>query len=87
MFTKPKLLVLDEATSALDGQTEALISEAILNLSGDVTVLIIAHRLATIKNVDKIAYMENGKVLAMGNFNEVRKQVPEFDTQASLMGL
>jgi ABC-type multidrug transport system fused ATPase/permease subunit len=87
MFTKPKLLVLDEATSALDGQTEALISEAILNLSGKVTVLIIAHRLSTIKNVDKIAYMENGKVLAIGNFNEIRKQVPEFDAQASLMGL
>lgn len=87
MFTKPKLLVLDEATSALDGQTEALISEAILNLSGKVTVIIIAHRLSTIKNVNKIVYLENGKVLAIGNFDEIRKQVPEFDAQASMMGL
>jgi ABC-type multidrug transport system fused ATPase/permease subunit len=87
MFTKPKLLVLDEATSALDGQTEALISESILKLSGEVTVLIIAHRLSTIKTVDKIVFMNEGKLLAMGNFDEVRRRVPEFDNQASLMGL
>lgn len=87
MFTKPKLLVLDEATSALDGQTEALISESILNLSGEVTVLIIAHRLSTIKTVDKIVFMKEGKLVAMGNFDEVRSRVPEFDNQASLMGL
>jgi ABC-type multidrug transport system fused ATPase/permease subunit len=87
MFTAPKLLVLDEATSALDGQTEALISESILNLSGDVTVLVIAHRLSTIKSVDKVVYMENGKVLATGKFDEVRNLVSEFDTQASMMGL
>jgi ABC-type multidrug transport system fused ATPase/permease subunit len=87
MFTKPKLLVLDEATSALDGQTEALISESILKLSGEVTVLIIAHRLSTIKTVDKIVFMKEGKLIAMGNFDEVRSRVPEFDNQASLMGL
>lgn len=87
MFTKPKLLVLDEATSALDGQTEALISESILKLSGEVTVLIIAHRLSTIKTVDKIVFMNEGKLVAMGNFEEVRRLVPEFDNQASLMGL
>jgi ABC-type multidrug transport system fused ATPase/permease subunit len=87
MFTSPKLLVLDEATSALDGQTEALISESILNLAGDVTVLVIAHRLSTIKSVDKIAYMSEGKILCVGDFETVRKQVPDFDNQARLMGL
>ena len=87
MFTNPKLLVLDEATSALDGQTEALISDSILKLSGEVTVLIIAHRLSTIKSVDKIVFMKEGKIIAMGNFEEIRMQVPEFDKQASLMGL
>lgn len=87
MFTKPKLLVLDEATSALDGQTEALISESILSLSGEVTVLIIAHRLSTIKSVDKIIFMKEGKLVAMGNFDQVRRQIPEFDNQARLMGL
>jgi ABC-type multidrug transport system fused ATPase/permease subunit len=87
MFTKPKLLVLDEATSALDGQTEALISESILNLSGEVTVLIVAHRLSTIKSVDKIICMKEGKLVAMGNLDQVRRQIPEFDNQARLMGL
>jgi ABC-type multidrug transport system fused ATPase/permease subunit len=78
---------LDEATSALDGQTEALISESILNLSGEVTVLIVAHRLSTIKSVDKIIYMKEGRLIAMGNFDQVRRQIPEFDNQARLMGL
>ena len=87
MFTKPKLLVLDEATSALDGHTEALISDSILNLSGEVTVLVIAHRLSTIKSVDKIVFMKEGKIIAIDNFDGIRRQVPEFDNQASLMGL
>ena len=87
MFTAPKLLVLDEATSALDGQTEALISDSILKLSGEVTVLVIAHRLSTIKSIDKIAYMDAGRMICLGNFETVRGQVPEFDNQATLMGL
>ena len=87
MFTAPKLLVLDEATSALDGQTEALISESIIKLSGEVTVLVIAHRLSTIKSVDRIAYMSEGRIICVGNFETVREQVTEFDSQATLMGL
>lgn len=87
MFTSPKLLVLDEATSALDGQTEALISESILSLSGDVTVLVIAHRLSTIKSVDRVAYMSEGKIVCVGDFETVRRLVPDFDNQATLMGL
>jgi len=87
MFTKPKLLVLDEATSALDGKTEAQISDAIQKLSGHVTVLVIAHRLSTIKGVSKIVFMDSGRIISVGSFDEVRRQVPEFDAQASLMGL
>jgi ABC-type multidrug transport system fused ATPase/permease subunit len=87
MFTKPKLLVLDEATSALDGQTESDISDAIQALKGHVTVVMIAHRLSTVRNADKVVYLEGGKVLAIGSFQEVRNQIPEFDTQAQLMGL
>jgi len=85
LFTKPKLIVLDEATSALDGQTEFDISEAIFSLRGKVTILLIAHRLSTVKNADKIVYMEKGKILAVGKFNEVRMQVSNFDKQAELM--
>ena len=87
LFTLPKLLVLDEATSALDGQTENDIAGAIAELSGKTTVIIIAHRLSTVRNVDQVIYIDKGQVIATGTFNEVRIKVPDFDRQASLMGL
>jgi ABC-type multidrug transport system fused ATPase/permease subunit len=87
MLTKPQLLVLDEATSSLDGEIEANISEAIQNLKGQVTVVMIAHRLSSVRNADQIVYLEQGKVIASGKFAEVRNLVPDFDRQAMLMGL
>jgi ABC-type multidrug transport system fused ATPase/permease subunit len=87
LFTKPKLLVLDEATSALDGETEANVSAAIRTLKGDVTVILIAHRLSTVREADQVVYLEGGKIIATGTFEEVREAVPNFDRQASLMGL
>lgn len=87
LFTKPKLLVLDEATSALDGETEANVSEAIRTLKGEVTVILIAHRLSTVREADQVVYLEDGKIMATGTFEEVRAAVPNFDRQASLMGL
>ena len=87
MFTNPKLIVLDEATSSLDGQTEADISDAIANLQGSVTVIMIAHRLSTVRNADQVIYMDKGRIIAQGTFEEVRRAVPDFDAQAKLMGL
>jgi len=87
LFTSPRLLVLDEATSSLDGQTEADITSAISALSGNVTVIVVAHRLSTVRAVDKVVYMDNGRILSSGTFDQVRVQIPEFDKQASLMGL
>ena len=87
MFTRPRLLVLDEATSSLDGETEASISDAILELRGSTTVVMIAHRLSTVKNADMVVYLSEGKVVAQGTFDEVRKAVPDFDHQARLMSL
>lgn len=87
MFTKPKLLVFDEATSSLDGQTESEISEAIQGLKGKVTLILIAHRLTTVQKADRVVYIEDGKVLAQGSFDEVRKSVPDFNRQAELTGL
>jgi ABC-type multidrug transport system fused ATPase/permease subunit len=87
MFTNPKLLVLDEATSSLDGLTEAAISDAVLGLKGSVTVIMIAHRLSTVRSADLVVYMEAGRIVATGTFEEVRRQVPDFDKQAKLMGL
>lgn len=87
LFTKPRLLVLDEATSSLDGQTEAAVAQAIQKLRGETTVVTIAHRLSTVRAADHVIYMEAGKILAMGTFDAVRAEVPDFDSQAKLMGL
>jgi len=87
MFTKPHLLILDEATSSLDGETEAAIAASIHALRGTTTVVMIAHRLSTVRNVDIVVYMAEGKVVAKGTFSEVRNFLPDFDRQAKLMGL
>lgn len=87
MYTQPTLLLLDEATSALDGATEAAISESIHELKGNVTVIIVAHRLSTVKRSDVVYFLSEGKLLASGSFDEVRASVPAFDHQASIMGL
>ena len=84
LFTSPKLLVFDEATSSLDGQTESDVSEAIKSLRGSATIVLIAHRLSTAKNADKVVYLEDGKILSTGTFEEVRAAVPQFDQQVKL---
>lgn len=87
LLTNPRLLILDEATSSLDGETEAEISEAIRAIMGEVTVVMIAHRLSTVRNADLVLYLEKGKILSLGSFDQVRETVPNFDVQAKLMGL
>jgi ATP-binding cassette, subfamily B, bacterial PglK len=87
LFTRPKLIVFDEATSSLDVATEFEVSQAINALRSRVTIVLIAHRLSTIRKADSIIYLDNGKVLACGDFNQLRSIVPEFDNQARLTGL
>jgi ABC-type bacteriocin/lantibiotic exporter with double-glycine peptidase domain len=87
LYTKPRLLILDEATSALDGLTENDVSEAINSLKSTMTLLLIAHRLSTVKLADRIIYMENGRIRSIGNFSELRASIPDFDKQAKLSGL
>lgn len=87
LYTKPKLLILDEATSSLDAQTEVAISNAMSKLRGDVTIIMIAHRLSSIKNADQVVYLQNGNIVAKGSFSDVKSAVPDFEQQASLMGL
>lgn len=87
LLTNPKLIVLDEATSALDGQTEADLSEAINQLKNNATIIIVAHRLSTVRTADQVIYLESGKIKAKGSFDEVRKLIPDFEKQAQLMGL
>jgi ABC-type multidrug transport system fused ATPase/permease subunit len=87
LFTKPKLLILDEATSALDADMEMVITDAIKSLKGNTTIIMIAHRLSSVRNADKVVFMSDGKIKSIGTFKEVRDQVPDFDKQANLMGL
>lgn len=68
---KPQLLIFDEATSALDNKSEAEVQKAIDNISNDVMVLIVAHRLSTVKNVDKIFCLDSGKVVEEGTYNDL----------------
>ena len=87
LLTNPQLLILDEATSSLDGQTEANISSTIQNLGPVVTVLIIAHRLSTIKDLERVIYLDSGRIIADGNFQLVREKVPAFDLQCRNLGI
>lgn len=87
LYTRPRLLVLDEATSALDAETEQAIGETLRGLEGDVTLIVIAHRLSTVRHSDALLYLDEGRVAAWGTFEEVRSQVPALERQAALMGL
>ena len=81
LYTKPKILVLDEATSALDVTTESIITEALLKMRGEVTLIVIAHRLSTVVNADVINYIVNGEIQASGDFVKLQELVPEFAAQ------
>jgi len=87
LYPNPTLLVLDEATSSLDSISESEITKAIGQLSKELTVIVIAHRLSTVLNADKLIYLKNGKIEAEGTFEELRKRAPDFDKQAELMGI
>jgi ABC-type multidrug transport system fused ATPase/permease subunit len=87
LLTNPKILVMDEATSALDAQTEENISNTISKIKNNCLVIVVAHRLATVRKADLVLYMQDGQIKAKGSFDEVRAQVPGFDIQAQLMGL
>ena len=71
LYNQPKVLILDEATSALDNQTEEKVMEAISNLSKNITIVLIAHRLTTLKNCDKIYNLEKGQVVQNGTYDEL----------------
>ena len=78
LYARPRVLVLDEATSALDNETEHQITETIAALHGELTVIVIAHRLSTVKNADEILFFSEGRLAGQGTMSELRRENPEF---------
>ncbi|MDA7819992.1 ABC transporter ATP-binding protein/permease [Flavobacteriaceae bacterium] len=78
LFKQIDILIMDEATSALDSEVESTIQENINKLKDNITILIVAHRLSTIKNADKIILMNNGKIVESGKFKELYKNSIDF---------
>jgi ATP-binding cassette subfamily C protein len=84
LFSDPKLLVLDEATSALDAEIENDVKNAIEHLDAKTTLIVIAHRLSTVKTFNRFLYFENGQIIGDGSFSELRSRIERFDRQVNL---
>ena len=87
LLTKPKIVIFDEATSALDAETENRVSESILKLTGECTVIFIAHRLSVVRSADMIYYIDKGRIVNQGTFDELRSINADFNNQANFMGI
>jgi len=84
LYRNPTLLALDEATSALDTETEHQVMQTVSHLRGNMTTIIIAHRLSTVQHADQVIYLEDGIVRGIGTFTELRKSVPNFARQVEI---
>ena len=78
IIKNPPVLILDEATSSLDSESEKLVQQAIEQLMKDRTVLVIAHRLSTVVNADKIVVLKNGKIVEIGTHNELLRKKRQY---------
>lgn len=84
LYSEPKILILDEATSALDNETERALSKTINSLMGCITLIVIAHRLSTVRKCDKVYFMGDGKVIDSGSFTELLESNDQFKRFATL---
>lgn len=84
LYKDTSILLLDEATSALDTKTERFVQDRIDQIKGAMTLVIIAHRLSTIKSADLIVVLDEGKVLAQGNFKELMQTSSVFSSMVAL---
>lgn len=78
LYRRPSVLVLDEATSALDNATEHEIASTLTSLGGTMTILIVAHRLSTVRGADTLVFLKDGAIEAMGTFDAVKKSSTDF---------
>lgn len=84
LFKRIDVLIMDEATSALDSETERMIQQNIDDLKGKYTILIVAHRLATIKNADRIVLLSQGRIENAGSFEELKQSSKAFSKMVEL---
>jgi ATP-binding cassette subfamily B protein len=84
MLKNPPLLLLDEATSALDAESERMVQRALERLMSHRTVLLIAHRLATVRHADRIAVLDQGRIVALGPHDRLVQDSPLYARLASL---
>lgn len=82
LYKQASVLIFDEATSALDNTTEQYVMQSIEGLSNDLTILLIAHRLSTVRRCDTILELENGRVVAQGAYEDLLKCSPNFRKMA-----
>ena len=87
LYSRPSLLILDEATSALDAETEQAIAAGIAGLRGSVTIVVIAHRLAAVKEADHVVYLDGGRVAGEGTFGDLVEQSESFARQVEILSL
>ena len=78
LYKDVEILIMDEATSALDTETEKRIQENIEALKGKYTIIVIAHRISTIKNVDRVVLLDKGKIIETGTFSQIIKKHPHY---------
>lgn len=78
LYHNPQIFILDEATNALDNITEQAIMDAINNLGNKITIILITHRIKTIKNFDTIFFMEKGSLIKQGNYNFLLENCEQF---------
>jgi ABC-type bacteriocin/lantibiotic exporter with double-glycine peptidase domain len=83
LYHNPKILILDEATSALDIQTEKAVMDAVNNLGNEITIILIAHRLSTVKKCNKIFLLDKGKLKNEGTFDELINLNEDFKKSAN----
>jgi len=83
LYHDPQILILDEATSALDNLTEQAVMEAVNNLGHNITIILIAHRLSTVRQCDQIYLLEQGEVKAQGTFEELTQANEQFRAMAA----
>jgi ABC-type multidrug transport system fused ATPase/permease subunit len=84
LYRDPKVLILDEATSALDNLTERAVMDAVNNLSHQITIILIAHRLSSVQQCDLVYMLDKGKLVASGSYAEIISQSDIFRAMSAL---